>query len=185
MHIGYARVSTQDQDLRLQYAALQAAGCDNIYDDKASGATASRDGLTRALAMLRAKDSLVVWKLDRLGRSVKDLVSIVGELEQRGVHFQSLTDQIDTSTPAGRFFFHVMASLAQMERDLTVERTRAGLEAARRQGRTGGRKRKMTDSKISAARQLLRAGVSAREVAENLGVSIPTLYRWLPAASLP
>ena len=184
MHIGYARVSTQDQDLRLQYAALQAAGCDNIYDDKASGATASRDGLTRALAMLRAKDSLVVWKLDRLGRSVKDLVSIVGELEQRGVHFQSLTDQIDTSTPAGRFFFHVMASLAQMERDLTVERTRAGLEAARRQGRTGGRKRKMTDSKISAARQLLRAGVSAREVAENLGVSIPTLYRWLPAASL-
>ena len=184
MHIGYARVSTQDQDLRLQYAALQAAGCDNIYDDKASGATASRDGLTRALAMLRAKDSLVVWKLDRLGRSVKDLVSIVGELEQRGVHFQSLTDQIDTSTPAGRFFFHVMASLAQMERDLTVERTRAGLEAARRQGRTGGRKRKMTDSKISVARQLLRAGVSAREVAENLGVSIPTLYRWLPAASL-
>ena len=124
----------------------------------------------------------MVWKLDRLGRSLKDLVAIVCYLEQRGVHFKCLTDQIDTSTTSGRFFFHVMASLAQMERDLTVERTRAGLEAARRQGRTGGRKRKMDDSKIIAAKQLLQDGISHSQVARNLGVSVPTLYRWLPAS---
>ena len=183
MHIGYARVSTQDQDLSLQYDALRQAQCDKIYEDKASGAHASRDGLTLALETVREGDCLVVWKLDRLGRSVKDLVAIVCDLEQRGVHFKSLTDQIATSTTAGRFFFHVMASLAQMERDLTVERTRAGLDAARRQGRTGGRKRKMDDSKIAAARQLLQDGKSPREVARNLEVSIPTLYRWLPASS--
>ena len=123
----------------------------------------------------------MVWKLDRLGRSLKDLVAIVCDLEQRGVHFKCLTDQIDTSTTSGRFFFHVMASLAQMERDLTVERTQAGLEAARRQGRTGGRKRKMTDSKIAATKRLLRDGVPPRKVAKDLGVSIPTLYRWVPA----
>ena len=105
MHIGYARVSTQDQDLRLQYDALRQAQCDKIYEDKASGATASREGLTLALEGLRENDSLVVWKLDRLGRSMKDLVAIVCDLEQRGVHFKSLTDQIDTSTTAGRLLF--------------------------------------------------------------------------------
>ena len=109
-------------------------------------------------------------------------MAIVCDLEQRGVHFKCLTDQIDTSTTAGRFFFHVMASLAQMERDLTVERTMAGLDAARRQGRTGGRKRKMDDSKIASARRLLHDGIPPREVARNLGVSIPTLYRWVPAS---
>ena len=183
MQIGYARVSTQDQDLRLQYEALSKAQCDKIYEDKASGAKTSRHGLKLALETLRENDSLIVWKLDRLGRSMKNLVNIVCDLEQRGVHFKSLTDQIDTSTTAGRFFFHVMASLAQMERDLTVERTRAGLEAARRQGRTGGRKRKMTDSKIATAKRLLEDGMPPQEVAKGLGVSIPTLYRWLPAAS--
>ena len=184
MHIGYARVSTQDQDLSLQYDALRQVQCDKIYEDKASGTNASRDGLTLALEILRENDSLVVWKLDRLGRSLKDLVAIVCDLEQRGVHFKCLTDQIDTSTTSGRFFFHVMASLAQMERDLTAERTRAGLDAARRQGRTGGRKRKMTDSKIATAKQLLQDGAPPRAVAKDLGVSIPTLYRWLPASSL-
>ena len=182
MHIGYARVSTQDQDLSLQYDALRQAQCDKIYEDKASGAHASRDGLTLALEVLRKNDSLVVWKLDRLGRSLKDLVAIVCDLEQRDVHFKCLADQIDTSTPSGRFFFHVMASLAQMERDLTIERTRAGLEAARRQGRTGGRKRKMDESKIAAAKRLLQDGILPREVAKDLGVSIPTLYRWVPAS---
>ena len=182
MQIGYARVSTQDQDLRLQYEALRQARCDKIYEDKASGAKASREGLKMALDVLRENDTLVVWKLDRLGRSVKDLVTIVCDLKQRGVHFKSLTDQIDTSTTAGRFFFHVMASLAQMERDLTIERTRAGLDAARKQGRTGGRKRKMDDAKIAAAKRLLQDGVAPREVTINLGVSIPTLYRWLPAS---
>ena len=133
MLIGYARVSTQDQNLDLQTAALQSGGCDRIFDDKLSGTRRDRPGLERALDVLREGDTLVVWKLDRLGRSVKDLVELVGDLEKRGVHFRSVTDAIDTSTPAGRFFFHVMASLAQMERELLVERTRAGLDAARAQ----------------------------------------------------
>ena len=128
-------------------------------------------------------DTLVVWKLDRLGRSVKQLVDLVGELQKEGVQFRSLTDSIDTGTPSGRFFFHVMASLAEMERELIVERTRAGLEVARQLGRMGGRKRQMTDSKIKAAKKLLASGVSARDVAGNLGVSVPTLYRWLPAST--
>ena len=184
MQIGYARVFTQDQDLNLQHEALRQAQCDKIYDDKASGAKSSREGLSLSLDILRENDNLVVWKLDRLGRSVKDLVNIVCDLEQRGVHFKSLTDQIDTSTTAGCFFFHVMASLAQMERDLTIERTWAGLESARRPGRTGGRKRKMTDSKIAAAKRLMQDGMQPREAVKTLGVSIPTLYRWLPASHM-
>lgn len=142
-----------------------------------------RPGLKLTLEVLREGDTLVVWKLDRLGRSVKGLVDLVTELGNRGVHFKSLTDSIDTGTPSGRFFFHVMASLAQMERELVVERTRAGLVAARQQGRIGGRKRKMTDSKIESAKKLLINGVSPKEVAENLGISIPTLYRWIPAST--
>jgi DNA invertase Pin-like site-specific DNA recombinase len=138
MRIGYARVSTQDQNLTLQVDALQAGGCTRIFQDQMSGARADRPGLLEAMSHLREGDTLVVWKLDRLGRGVKGLVDLVAELEKREVHFQSLTDQIDTSTPAGRFFFHVMASLAQMERELIIERTRAGLEAARRQGKVGG-----------------------------------------------
>ena len=182
MRIGYARVSTEDQNLTLQTDALQGAGCTRIFQDQMTGSRMDRPGLQEAISHLREDDTLVVWKLDRLGRGVKGLVDLVAELEKRQVHFQSLTDQIDTSTPAGRFFFHVMASLAQMERELIVERTRAGLEAARSQGRVGGRRRMMTESKIESARQLLRSGIAAREVARNLGVAVPTLYRWLPAA---
>ena len=182
LKIGYARVSTRDQNLDLQTAALQSAGCARIFEDTMSGAGRQRPGLERALEHLRAGDTLVVWKLDRLGRSVKDLVEMVGELEGRGVHFQSVTDSIETATPAGRFFFHVMASLAQMERELLIERTRAGLDAARAQGRVGGRKRRMTDSKVEAAKTLLAAGEAPKVVAANLGVSLPTLYRWLPAS---
>jgi DNA invertase Pin-like site-specific DNA recombinase len=132
---------------------------------------------------LREADTLVVWKLDRLGRSVKGLVDLVNELEARKVHFQSISDGVDTKTPAGRFFFHIMSALSQMERELILERTRAGMEAARSQGRVGGRKRQMTESKVQAARKLLANGTPPREVAHSLGVSIPTLYRWLPAAS--
>jgi DNA invertase Pin-like site-specific DNA recombinase len=183
MLIGYARVSTQDQNLELQRKALIDAGCEKIFDDKVSGSRSERPGLAQALGILRDGDTLVVWKLDRLGRSVKHLVDLVGELDELGVHFRSLTDSIDTSTASGRFFFHVMASLAEMERELTVERTRAGLEVARSLGRVGGRKRKMTDSKLESARRLLAGGVPVKDVAKNLGVSVPTLYRWLPASS--
>lgn len=183
MLIGYARVSTQDQNLELQREALRQAGCQKVFEDQVSGTRAERPGLTKAQEMLREGDMLVVWKLDRLGRSVKQLVDLAGELQQRGVQFKSLTDAIDTGTPSGRFFFHVMASLAEMERDLIVERTRAGLEVARQLGRKGGRKPKMTDSKIASARKLLDSGMPPRDVAQNLGVSVPTLYRWLPASA--
>jgi len=184
MLIGYARVSTQDQNLDLQVDALIKAGCQKIFDDKISGSRSERAGLAKALEMLRDGDTLVVWKLDRLDRSVKNLVDLVGELQNQGIQFKSLTDAIDTSTPSGRFFFHVMASLAEMERELTVERTRAGLEVARQLGRKGGRSRKMTDSKIESAKKLLANGVPPRDVAKNLGVSVPTLYRWIPASAV-
>jgi len=182
MQIGYARVSTKDQNLDLQHEALNQAGVRKIYEDRVSGAKTSRQGLSLALEVLREGDCLVVWKLDRLGRNVKDLVLMIGELERQGIHFKSLTDQIDTSTTAGRFFFHVMASLAQMERELLVERTQAGLEAARKRGRVGGRKRAMTDSKLQSAKRLLSDGVPPKDVASDLGISVPTLYRWLPAS---
>lgn len=183
MLIGYARVSTQDQSLELQREALVEAGCQRVHEDKVSGTRADRPGLAKAMEVLREGDTLVVWKLDRLGRSVKQLVDLVGELHKQGVQFKSLTDAIDTSTPSGRFFFHVMASLAEMERELIIERTRAGLDVARQLGRKGGRKPKMTESKIESARKLLASGVPAKDVAKNLGVSVPTLYRWVPATA--
>lgn len=186
MQIGYARVSTQDQNLDLQIIALKKAGCaeEHIYYDRMSGSRLDRPGLKDALTHLRTGDTLVIWKLDRLARSVKGLVDLVADLEAKGINFCSLTDQIDTGSPAGRFFFHVMSSLAQMERELIGERTRAGLDAARIRGRVGGRKRLMTASKIESAKQLLLAGTPPKEVAKNLGVSVPTLYRWLPASQV-
>ena len=183
MLIGYVRVSTQDQNLELQREALTRVGCQKVFEDKVSGTRAERPGLARALEMLREGDTLVVWKLDRLGRNVKQLVDLVGELHKQGVQFKSLADAIDTGTPPGQFFFHVMASLAEMERKLTVERTRAGLEVARQLGRKGGRKPKMTESKIESAKKLLASGIPPKDVAKNLGVSIPTLYRWVPASA--
>lgn len=135
----------------------------------------------RCLSLVRSPDFRCVKC--RLGRSVKQLVDLIGELHKLDVQFKSLTDAIDTGTPSGRFFFHVMASLAEMERELTVERTRAGLEVARQLGRKGGRKPKMTDSKIESAKKLLASGVPPKDVAKNLGVSIPTLYRWVPASA--
>ena len=182
MLIGYARVSTHEQNLTLQEDAFKKIGCEKVFKDIMSGSTQKRPGLTLALDALREGDTLVVWKLDRLGRSVKHLVDLVTYLEKNGIHFRSITDNIDTSTPSGRFFFHVMASLAQMERELIVERTKAGLEVARNLGRIGGRKRVMTDSKIQAAKQLLANGEAPKEVAKNLGISLPTLYRWIPAS---
>ena len=137
MLIGYARVSTDEQSLDLQLDALKAAGCKRVFTDKVSTTKADHPGLADAVSHLRHGDVLVIWKLDRLGRTVKGLVDFVADLQERKIQFRSLTDGIDTTTPAGRFFFHVMASLAQMERELLAERTRAGLDAARRRGRVG------------------------------------------------
>jgi DNA invertase Pin-like site-specific DNA recombinase len=184
MLIGYARVSTLSQSIDLQVEALTKEGCERLYEDKVSGSRADRAGLAKVMEVLREGDTLVVWKLDRLGRSVKDLVGLVDVLHDRGVHFKSLTDAIDTSTASGRFFFHVMASLAEMERELNIERTRAGLDVAKQLGRVGGRKRKMTPSKIASAEKLLASGIPPKDVAKDLGISIPTLYRWLPASSM-
>jgi DNA invertase Pin-like site-specific DNA recombinase len=182
MLIGYARVSTQDQNLDLQFSALTKAGCEKLYQDKISGARNNRPGLQQALDDLRKGDTLVVWKLDRLGRTVKGLIDLINQLHEKGTHFKSITDNVDTSTPSGRFFFHMMASLAQMERELVAERTKAGLAVAKSLGRVGGRKRKMTKSKIESAKKLLASGIATKDVAHNLGVSIPTLYRWIPAS---
>lgn len=179
MLVGYARVSTDDQNLDLQLDALKAAGCGQVFTDHITGSSKERPGLTEAFNYLREADTLVVWKLDRLGRTVKGLVDFVGELKEKGIEFRSLTDGIDTSTPAGRFFFHIMAAMAEMERDLIRERTRAGLAAAKSRGRTGGRRKAMDESKIAAARQLLAAGTPATDVAKNLGVGRATLYRAL------
>ncbi len=184
MLIGYARVSTQDQNLELQRQALQAAGCAKAYEDAMSGLRADRPGLASAMEQLREGDTLVVWKLDRLGRTVKGLVELVEGLQAQGIQFRSLTDAIDTSSPSGRFFFHVMASLAQMERELIAERTKAGLQVARKAGRIGGRKRSMTPAKIEAARTLMTQGTPAKDVAQSLGVSVPTLYRWVPVGAM-
>ena len=183
MQIGYARVSTADQDLTLQTDALKQAGCDRIFTDKMSGAETRRAGLDQAVSHLRSGDTLVVWKLDRLGRTVKGLIDLVADLEGRGVQFQSITDSINTASGPGKFFFHVMAAMAEMERELIIERTRAGLAVAKAKGRLGGRKAKMTENKLDAARKLLSSGVRPRDVAANLGVSVPTLYRWVPAAA--
>lgn len=182
MLIGYARVSTHDQNLELQFSALNEIGCEKLYQDKISVARNNRPGLSQALEALRKGDTLVVWKLDRLGRTVKGLIDLVNQLQQKDIHFKSITDNVDTSTPSGRFFFHVMASLAQMERELIAERTRAGLAAAKSKGRIGGRKRKMTQSKIESAKKLLSSGTLPKDVARNLGISVPTLYRWIPAS---
>jgi len=180
--IGYIRVSTNDQNTDLQRIALKSADCELIFEDKISGKTRDRPGLKKALRTLRAGDTLIVWKLDRLGRSMRHLVTLTEELRERGVNFRSLTDSIDTSTPMGRFFFHIMGALAEMERELIVERTRAGLAAAREKGRIGGRKRIMTAEVIARAERMLMKGASLQQISLVLDVSVKTLYRYIPAA---
>jgi len=181
MLIGYARVSTPEQDLTPQLDALREAGCERTFSDKASGAKANRIGLADALSHARAGDVLVVWKLDRLGRTMKGLVDLAAELADRGIGLRSITDGIDTAGTAGKLVFHIMAAMAEMERDLVRERTTAALIVARSAGRVGGRKKVMTPKRIEAARKLLASGMSAREIAPTIGVSVATLYRHLPA----
>jgi DNA invertase Pin-like site-specific DNA recombinase len=182
MLIGYARVSTPDQDLTLQMDALNAAGCEHIATDKASGASIVRPGLTEALGKARKGDTLVIWKLDRLGRSMKGLVDLAAELSARGIALRSLTDGIDTATHTGRLVFHILGSIAEMERELIRERTMAGLAARRKAGGGGGRKSVMTPRKRDMAVKLLAAGDRPQDVAEAVGVSVSTFYRHFPAS---
>ncbi|RST26414.1 recombinase family protein [Sphingomonas ginkgonis] len=181
MLIGYARVSTPEQDLTPQLEALREAGCEKVFSDKASGAKANRSGLADALSHARSGDILVVWKLDRLGRTMKGLVDLAAELAERKVGLRSVTDGIDTAGTAGKLVFHIMAAMAEMERDLIRERTTAALLIAKRDGRVGGRKTVMTPKRLQAARKLLASGMTAREIAPTIGVSVATLYRHLPA----
>lgn len=181
MLVGYARVSTQDQDLALQREALTTAGCEKLFTEKASGAQRERPALQAALHFTRGGDTLVVWKLDRLARSLKQLIETVEELEERKIGLRSLTEAIDTTTSGGRLVFHVFAALAEFERGLIRERTRAGLDAARAQGRTGGRPPAMKAADLAAARALLRdPEITVANAAKRLGVAPSTLYRHLP-----
>jgi DNA invertase Pin-like site-specific DNA recombinase len=181
--IGYARVSTADQDFALQRDALAAADCDHVFEDRASGAKVDRPGLVQALSYVRSGDVLVVWKLDRLGRSMSHLITTVSKLEGRGVGLRSLTEQIDTTTAGGRLIFHVFGALGQFERDLIRERTRAGLKAAEARGRRGGRKPVVTEEKLRRARQLMAKGLTAREAAARIKVGKTALYNALQRQS--
>jgi DNA invertase Pin-like site-specific DNA recombinase len=176
MRIGYARVSTQDQNSELQTDALVAAGCEQVFHEKVSGKDRVRPELETCLKVLRGGDTLVVWRLDRLGRSLKDLVEIVTTLEDRGVGFLSLTESIDTVSAGGKLIFHLFAALAEFERNLIRERTVAGLAAARARGRKGGRKAKLDKSDVrKAAAMLLDPLMTKTEVAQHFGVSRVTL----------
>ncbi|MFJ8001986.1 recombinase family protein [Streptomyces sp. NPDC096310] len=180
--IGYARVSTDDQEAQLQRDALTVAGCSRIFEDKASGKNIDRPALTAVLDYLRAGDTLVVWKLDRLGRSLIDLVGIVDGLRGRGVGFKVLTgalSAVDTTSADGRLFFQIIAAMAEFERSLIKDRTKAGLEAAKAQGRTGGRPTVITDDLLTVAKARKAKGESVSVIAKALEVSRATLYRHL------
>lgn len=178
MKIGYARVSTDEQNLDLQLDALKAAGCERVFEDRVSGVTTKRPGLDKALAALAPGDVLVTWRLDRLGRSLQHLIALVDGLKARGCGFQSLHDAIDTTSAGGTLIFNIMGALAQFERELIVERTRAGMKAAKKRGQALGRKRKLTGAQIEHARaSIAKGGQSVASMARLLGVSRVTLWR--------
>lgn len=178
--LGYARVSTLEQNAELQQDALSAAGCWRVFTDHVSGAKEERPELGRVLEQLRDGDTLVVWRLDRLGRSLRHLIDVVAELSERGVGFRSITEQVDTTTSGGRLVFHVFGALAEFERDLIRERTLAGLQAARRRGRMGGRPALMTADKTTTARRMYeQQELTVEQIARALGVSRSTIYRAL------
>lgn len=180
MLIGYARVSTQDQNLSLQRDALRAASCRRIFTDKKSGATIDRPGLAKAIASMKSGDTLVIWKLSRLGRSLRQLISTVQLLADKNVELRSLHECIDTATATGKLLFHIIAAFAQFERDNMIENTMAGLAAARARGRRGGRKPKMNEDRLSEAYAMCAAypDMSPRELREKLGISKATYYRY-------
>jgi DNA invertase Pin-like site-specific DNA recombinase len=184
--VAYARVSSEDQDTRLQRAALRAAGCVRLFEDKISARQADRPGLAAALNYLRAGDELAVWKLDRLGRSVKEVLTLADELHERGIGLRILTGALAglyTPTGEGKFFFTIMAAFAELERDMIHQRTLAGLAAARAQGRVGGRPRALDPDKLAAARARLARGEPTIQIAKALKVSRATLYRHIDVAA--
>jgi|SRR5690625_585577 len=179
--VGYARVSTDDQQLDLQHDALQKVGCELIYSELASGKNAERRELAQCLKALRPGDILVVWRLDRLGRSLTDLVRIITELELRGIGFESLMEKIDTTQATGKLVFHIFAALAEFERNLIRERTQAGLDAARARGRKGGRPRKLNDKQIREIQRLMSdPEIPVTQIAERYNVSRATIYKVAP-----
>jgi DNA invertase Pin-like site-specific DNA recombinase len=180
MLIGYARVSTQDQTLNLQKDALTSAGCTKIFTDTASGAKAERKGLDEALNYVREGDTLVVWRLDRLGRSLKHLIETITHLNNRNIGFKSLTENIDTTTSGGKLVFHIFAALAEFERDIIRERTNAGLQAARARGRKGGRPKALSGKKVVHLQELYsNKDNSIDEICRTLNISRATLYRYI------
>jgi DNA invertase Pin-like site-specific DNA recombinase len=184
MLIGYARVSTDDQHLDLQRDALNAVGCERIIEEKASGAKAERVGLINLFNILRSGDTIVIWRLDRLGRSLKDLIELVERLETAGVSLRSLQEQIDTSSSGGRLVFHVFGALAEFERNLIRERTHAGLQAARARGRKGGRKQLLNSDKKALALQLYQQrSHTVHEICQLMGISKSTLYNYRDEAA--
>lgn len=180
MLIGYARVSTQDQTLNLQLDALNYVGCEKVFKDTASGAKTDRAGLQDALDHLRAGDTLVVWRLDRLGRTLKQLIELINDFNSRGVGFRSLQENIDTTTSGGKLVFHIFGALAEFEREVIRERTRAGLQAARARGRLGGRPRALDAKKTALARSLYENREHPiQDICDTLGISRGTLYKYL------
>ncbi len=179
MLIGYARVSTHDQTLNLQRDALEKAGCTKIFTDVISGAKTERKGLDEVLSYVRTGDTLVVWRLDRLGRSLPHLISTMTDLEERGIGFKSITENIDTTTSGGKLIFHIFGALAEFERNLIRERTTAGLMAARARGRRGGRPKALTGKQRSIAQDLYEKHHPITEICRTLKISRATLYRSL------
>jgi len=183
MLIGYARVSTDDQNLNLQRDALQQAGCSRIYEDRLSGAKVARPGLEKALEMAREGDVLVVWRLDRLGRSLKDLIGMVETLSERGIELHSLTEALTTTSSSGKLIFHLFGALAEFERNLIRERTQAGLKAARARGRKGGRPKALEPAKRRLALKLYdERQHTIEEICQMMGISKPTLYSYIAEA---
>lgn len=184
MLIGYARVSTHDQNLDLQKDALKSAGCEKIFVDELSGTGVTRPGLQQAIDTLREGDVLVVWRLDRLGRSLRNLIDLVGALEEKNVGFRSLQEAMDTLSSGGKLIFHIFGALAEFERNLIRERTQAGLTAARARGRKGGRPKRLDDKKRKLAIRLYREGKhQIDEICQMMGITKPTLYRYVKEAA--
>src|ERR671915_679670 len=185
MLIGYARVSTYDQTLNLQQDALTKAGCSKIFTDTASGAKAERKGLEEALSYIRGGDTLVVWRLDRLGRSLRDLIATMTMLDERKIGFKSLTENIDTTTSGGKLIFHIFGALAEFERNLIRERTQAGLSAARARGKRGGRPKALTERQLTIAQSLYSdKRTPIPEICRTLKISKSTFYRYVKPREL-